>query len=839
MKIGQKMLIGAAALTLIPVAITATLLWQNSQALAEETVNNATKQQLQSLRDTKREQLEAEIEGRIADLRALASQRSTVEALRGFKQTFPLAAKELVNEQQAAVAASAEYMQKEFAKEFESRSGVAAPASAAEFVAKRDANGIALQHAFVFKNPNPVGQKERMGSAQGEFSYNKVHTNFHPGLEQAQKMFGFYDIFFIDTDSDQIIYSVFKELDFGTSLKDGIASNSKLSEAYQAVKQAGSKSDFRMTDFAPYLASYNDQAAFVAVPVFDGDKQIGVMAMQYPVEKITDVLSSKKAWRDIGLGLSGDVFAVGPDFLMRTNSRYMLEKEQQPEFLAQMKDKISPANQALMVKRQSTIGIVKIESEATKLAATGGVGFSRFTDFRGVEVVGAFGPMNAGGLQWPVVAKIDASEADASLRELNQSTFIRALLVALGVISVAGVGVALFLRQFLKPIQTLTDAVSSVSKGDLEARSKLVGKDEIGELGRSFDNLLDERIASLQKSAAENDAINNSVIALLQTVFQLSGRDLTARAPVTEDIIGTVSSSVNQLTDETAKTLAEVQMISKQVTQASSSVRQQAALVEQTAARERDALAEMATSLNAATEQLVQVAALSDTSNQAAAQTSASTQAALGAVRETVQGMEVLRESMSDMEKRFKRLGERSQEISSAVNLINTISERTHVLALNASMQAATAGEAGRGFAVVAEEVQRLSDSSRQATAQIAQLVSNIQAETNETLFTVNRLISDVVKQTDSAQRAGVQMTQTQSNTEQLVALVQQIAGFSASQTELAQTLQASVREINEGTQQTSSAIENQSKTTQLLGEVAQQLSNSVGQFRLPGDAQV
>ncbi|NJS35596.1 MAG: hypothetical protein HC765_02825 [Brachymonas sp.] len=241
----------------------------------------------------------------------------------------------------------------------------------------------------------------------------------------------------------------------------------------------------------------------------------------------------------------------------------------------------------------------------------------------------------------------------------------------------------------------------------------------------------------------------------------------------------------------------------------------------------------MSTSLNQATEQLVKVSALSDQSNQAAGLAADATQNALATVQSTVQGMDQLRESISDMEKRFKRLGERSQEISTAVQLINAISERTHVLALNASMQAATAGEAGRGFAVVAEEVQRLSDSSRQATATISQLVSNIQAETNETLFTVNRLIGDVVRQSELAQRAGTQMTQTQETTQQLVSLVRQIAQFSEQQSKLAASLQQSVVDINAGTEQTSSAIAEQTASTQSLAESSRQLTAAVGQFKL------
>jgi methyl-accepting chemotaxis protein len=150
-----------------------------------------------------------------------------------------------------------------------------------------------------------------------------------------------------------------------------------------------------------------------------------------------------------------------------------------------------------------------------------------------------------------------------------------------------------------------------------------------------------------------------------------------------------------------------------------------------TAAAERSDVERAGENLANASKVMTQVAELAAASNRAAEQATSSTVTALGSVNETVKGMEGIRESIAEAEKRIKRLGERSQEITGIVNLINTIAERTHVLALNASMQAAAAGDAGRGFAVVAEEVQRLAESSRQATQQIAQLVNNIQIETS------------------------------------------------------------------------------------------------------------
>ena len=422
-------------------------------------------------------------------------------------------------------------------------------------------------------------------------------------------------------------------------------------------------------------------------------------------------------------------------------------------------------------------------------------------------------------------------------KELSTQT-VQSSFALLAIATVVGTAALLVIAIFMYlsitiGLEKLKETISKVNEGDSAARAQMTGADELSALGRSFDALLDERIATLEVKNTENENINNSAINLLQTVFSLSEKNLTARAEVSDDIVGTIASSVNQFADETAQTLAEVQQIAGQVRGAARDAQKQGLVVEGAASRERTLLDSMGVTLGSASRQLTEVAQLSTASGVAAARTAEATQAAQAAVDGTMRGMESLREVISETEKRFKRLGERSQEISTAVALVNTISERTHVLSLNASMQAATAGEAGRGFAVVAQEVQRLSDSSRQATAEIAKLVSNIQAETNETLITMNRLISDVVSQTELARRAGHEMGQTQVATGELVALVRQIASFSVQQQEMSQTLQQNVRGINEGTAQTSSAIALQTEATDTLVQFAQRLGEAVSQFKV------
>ena len=352
---------------------------------------------------------------------------------------------------------------------------------------------------------------------------------------------------------------------------------------------------------------------------------------------------------------------------------------------------------------------------------------------------------------------------------------------------------------------------------------------------KTNETLVTQAVAA-REAEAENENINNSAILLLQAVSQIADRDLTVRAPVTQDVIGTVADSINVLAEETQKVLQGVSSVAAQVQQVSGNVRTQAQLVADTAQTEREHVNSMIGSLYKATQAMNEVADMSAQSNHSAGQATQVTQEALETVNVAVQGMESIRETIAETEKRIKRLGERSQEISGIVNLINTIAERTHVLALNAAMQAAVAGEAGRGFAVVAEEVQRLAESSRNATQQIATLVNNIQIETNETINTVNRTIGQVVQGSEQAQKAGEQMRRTQAITTELVTHVRGIARASDEQKIMAQQLLVSVQQIGDSTEQTAQQIQAQNIETESLQEAARQLVESVGVFRLSVD---
>ncbi|MCG8312960.1 MAG: methyl-accepting chemotaxis protein [Pseudomonadales bacterium] len=414
------------------------------------------------------------------------------------------------------------------------------------------------------------------------------------------------------------------------------------------------------------------------------------------------------------------------------------------------------------------------------------------------------------------------------------------LFIGIGVVLISlGIGLSIVLGIIIRksitvPVTQISETVSKVVQGNFEARSELKGDDELCQLAKALDNLLEDKVQTLVSSEKENEILNNSIIRLLEATSQLSEKDLTVTIPVSEDITGPVADAMNLVSSETAKVLHEIHRIAEQVERSAVSVQRQGDKVTEVAASERSMIQATIDRLENASKTMNAIAKLCLNCNSVADTASSSTDKAFEAVSSTVTGMNEIRETISETEKRIKRLGERSQEISGIVDLINNIAERTHVLALNASMHAAAAGEAGRGFAVVADEVQRLAESSRNATSQIAALVGNIQNETSETMDTMNRTIVQVVEGSERSELAGEMMRDTQKHTKDLVNAVAKIAERAINQAKINERLKEEANQIREKTQETDQELKQQSQDTRNLVDFSDHLLKSVNTFKLP-----
>jgi methyl-accepting chemotaxis protein len=406
------------------------------------------------------------------------------------------------------------------------------------------------------------------------------------------------------------------------------------------------------------------------------------------------------------------------------------------------------------------------------------------------------------------------------------------ILILLGTLIAAALGYFIY-QSIANAIERLTGTMRQISAGNLEARVELQGNNELAELGENFDRMIEERIATQARIDRDHQQLNGSVSSLLNAVFDLSERDLTVRAKVTEDATGPLADAINQLAEDTADVLKHVRNVATSVESTSQDVNRYALNVNELAQVEQSEAEETATQLDTILQRFESIASSAQQANQVADTTSNTTRNAQETVSRSAANMGNIRETVQETGKRLKRLGERSQEISHIVDIINNISERTTVLALNASMQATAAGDAGRGFSMIAEEIQRLAETSRDSTNQISTLVRNIQQEANTTIATMDQTIGQVVNGSILAEDAAKQMQATLETTNQLVASVEKIAESSSAQVAISKSLQARTKRILEATQTTGKELTSLTDLTQRMAEYGQRLVKSVNVFKL------
>ena len=431
--------------------------------------------------------------------------------------------------------------------------------------------------------------------------------------------------------------------------------------------------------------------------------------------------------------------------------------------------------------------------------------------------------------------RLDAALADGE----SQREVTMALVIALLILSALLTGILIYLsiahlarRFILSPAERIRNALDGMERRrDFSERLDIGADDELGRTVASFNRGIDY----LER---QNDQLNDSIIEMLQVGNEISeARDLTLKVPVKEDITGPLRDALNRITSESARVLLQVREIAERVGQAATQVQAQGRRVVEVADAERAEIEQTATDLASAVEAIDQIAERARFCNGAAETATDSTQAALTSVKGAVEGMGRIRSSIQETGKRIKRLGERSQEISGVVDIINSFAERTHVLAINAAMQAATAGEAGRGFAVVAQEVQRLADSSRNATGQIETLIANIQVETQDSIETVNQATEAVGVESRTIESAGEQMLETQEITGNLVAAVRQIDASAQAQVAANRKLMERVDSMRASTLETTDQLVHQTRETNGLVGYSHQLLEAIQLFRLPAPA--
>ena len=370
--------------------------------------------------------------------------------------------------------------------------------------------GRYLQYQYIVANSNPTGEREFLNQANDGSRYSQVHSRIQPIYRNFIERFGYYDLFLIDAETGNLIYSVEKETDFATNIFNGAYASSSLAEVARKASKGRDRDFVAVSDFEPYSASYGTPAAFVASPVFDNSKLIGILAFQLSIDKINRIMTSDRNWSLNGFGETGETYLVGSDYGMRSGSRFLLE---QPEayFEAVREQGLPKEEIASIEKLNTTILHQTVNTPAIEEALDNQTGFAVVEDYRGEETLSAYRPLELDGLDWVINAQIDAAEAFLPIKAFQKRVLLATAIIVLLVTLISSV----LSYYFVRPIRTLIDGFRQVGKGNTDVKIQVRSKDEFRELAHSFNDMvdkLDHQKKLVQEKNEENEELLLSIL---------------------------------------------------------------------------------------------------------------------------------------------------------------------------------------------------------------------------------------------------------------------------------------------------------------------------------------
>jgi twitching motility protein PilJ len=389
-------------------------------------------------------------------------------------------------------------------------------------------------------------------------------------------------------------------------------------------------------------------------------------------------------------------------------------------------------------------------------------------------------------------------------------------------------------RRVLVPIGALSAFSERFAAGDSRAKAEVPVEDEFSVIADNL-NRTATRVAKAYGNQEAQELLQKSITDLLNLINQVARGDLTLRGKVTNDALGNVADSINFMLDNFTTVLDRVRNAAVEVSTNANRILVATDEMNTGTGQQDQEITNTSSAVEELTVSMKQVSNNAEASAEAARRALDAAEQGNRAVRDTLDGMQRIRSSVQATARKIKSLGDRSLEISEIINVINDITEQTNLLALNAAIEAARAGEAGRGFAVVADEVRKLAEHSRTATKDIAALIKAIQAETNEAVVVMEEGTKEVEVGAGLADQAGKALEAISSVVRQSAELVQEISLASKQQVRGTEGVANAMQIISGITRQTSQSARQAAGTVGTLVKLSEQLVDALSQFRSNG----
>ncbi len=684
MKIRVKLIAGFLLIGLIPVLVVSFLLMNK----ADDELMNDSFDKLKAVRDIKKVSVERYFKTINDQVLTLSNNQMIVNAMKNFKELFKSFRREnrINTERLGYLRKELEsYYNFEFSQEYKKNTGREPNASG--LLAQLDPDSLALQYYYIKHNKNPLGSKHLLDRGGDRSLYSRLHESVHPIIREYLVKFGYYDIFLVDNDTGDIVYSVFKELDFTTSLLNGPYANTNFGEVFKKLRSSGEKNKVVLSDYRQYTPSYEAPASFIGSPIFDGNRQIGILIFQMPIDRLVAIMQERT-----GMGKSGESYLVGPDKLMRSDSY------------------LDPKAHSVKASFAGTVEKNGVDTEATKEALAGKENSKIIIDYNGNPVLSSYAPLKVGDARWAILAEIDLAEVREHVESMQYMMYI-ILALSLVAIGIFAFFMTSSIYEGIKSIiKQLGSLIANVVNGDLGARG------DPDSVGIDFKEIVNET--------------NNLVEAFIKPinltsdyVEKISGGDIPDK--IKDEYKGDfnkIKNSLNSMIDNLSEFAKNVQSASSQVAAGSEQMSSGSQQMSQSAVEQAASVEEVSSSMEEMNSTVIQNAENA---------------------RETASLSEKAAKDANEGGDSVVQTVEAMKSIAEKISIIEDIARQTNMLALNAAIEAARAGEHGKGFAVVADEVRNLAARSGEAAREISELSSS----SVEIAETAGRLIESIVPQ--------------------------------------------------------------------------------------------
>ncbi|MGE5174679.1 MAG: methyl-accepting chemotaxis protein [Betaproteobacteria bacterium] len=444
-----------------------------------------------------------------------------------------------------------------------------------------------------------------------------------------------------------------------------------------------------------------------------------------------------------------------------------------------------------------------------------------------VEVIDIASPI-AGGTLGTVHVGLNMSLIKSNIE--NLLVYIMGVgIVALIILSLVTLVIS---AMTIAPVKDLMRVAEALGRGDLSKKANVKTGDELGQLGETLNRTID-RLQGLVQTESDRDKMQHQVMDLLSVVSTAAEGDLTIKAEVTADALGSVADAFNLMITGLTTLVSQASNVASEIQRSTSDILQSAERMRMGAVQQASQIRNASAAVNAMSLTTLRMAQNAE----AATQTSVkATQAAVKggtAVSETIKGMQRIRATVQSTGKKIKGLGERSLEIGAIIEVINEIATQTNLLALNAAIEAARAGEQGKGFAVVADEVRKLAERAARATKDITGLIKGIQVETSDAVTVMEEGTREVEEGTKLADQAGTALREIEQIVKQTATLMTDITRAAADQVKSTESVVHTMDSISKLTQETTNGVQETVTTINSLADLTKRLNDAIGRFKI------